>query len=73
MNASSYALFFCGRSHDVLPRMFMCNALDGGGRGYGNMGSGGRGAIVEVSFVIRHYYLRDKKLIAFQADIQQIM
>jgi hypothetical protein len=30
------------------------------------------GRSVEVSFVIRHYYLRDKKFITDQADIQQI-
>jgi hypothetical protein len=29
-------------------------------------------AVVEVSFAIRHYYLRDKKFDIFQADIQQI-
>jgi hypothetical protein len=35
MNTRSYALFFCksGRSHDVLPRAFVCYALDGRGCG----------------------------------------
>jgi hypothetical protein len=31
-----------------------------------------QGAIVEVFFAIRHYYLRDKKLDTFQAGIQRI-
>jgi len=30
------------------------------------------GAVVEVFFVIRHYYLRDKKFDTFGADIQRI-
>ncbi|OAX39823.1 hypothetical protein K503DRAFT_769139 [Rhizopogon vinicolor AM-OR11-026] len=30
------------------------------------------GAVVEVFFVVRHYYLRDKKLDTFCADIQQV-
>jgi hypothetical protein len=30
------------------------------------------GAVVEVYFGIRHYYLRDKKFDTFQAEIQQI-
>ncbi|OJA18664.1 hypothetical protein AZE42_12872 [Rhizopogon vesiculosus] len=30
------------------------------------------GAVVEVYFVIRHYYLRDKKFDSFGADIQQV-
>ena len=30
------------------------------------------GALVEVFFVVRHYYLRDKKFDTFGADIQQI-
>ncbi|KAJ8597223.1 hypothetical protein M405DRAFT_586448 [Rhizopogon salebrosus TDB-379] len=31
-----------------------------------------QGAIVEMFFSIRHYYLRDKKFDTFQADMQQI-
>jgi hypothetical protein len=31
-----------------------------------------QGAIIEVFFAIRHYYLRDKKFDTFQAGIQQI-
>ena len=30
------------------------------------------GAVVEAFFIIRHYYLRDKKFDTFNADIQQI-
>ncbi|KAJ8594194.1 hypothetical protein M405DRAFT_838688 [Rhizopogon salebrosus TDB-379] len=30
------------------------------------------GAMVEVFFAIKHYYMRDKKFDTFQADIQQI-
>jgi hypothetical protein len=30
------------------------------------------GAVVEVFFTMRHYYLRDKKFDTFQAEIQQI-
>jgi hypothetical protein len=31
-----------------------------------------QGAIVEMFFSIRHYYLQDKKFDTFQADMQQI-
>jgi hypothetical protein len=31
-----------------------------------------KGAIVEVFFPVKHYYLRDKMFDTFQADIQQI-
>jgi len=30
------------------------------------------GAVVEVFFTIRHYYLRDKKFDTFQGEIQQV-
>jgi len=30
------------------------------------------GAVVEVFFTMRHYYLRDKKFDTFQGEIQQI-
>jgi hypothetical protein len=38
----------------------------------GNVNDVLKGALVEIFFTMRHYYLRDKKFDTFQAEIQQI-